>query len=511
MQQDELFSGRDEGASHSYYYSTPGRYGLLQQVIHFLRFGEGVPVVQGGGGSGRTTLSKQLVVLMEPEASVVRVAAGAYTDFATLLGDVSKGFGLPGGASGVAGESLVGLRHFARALSEDKKLAVLVVDDAGALDDQALGGLMSLMQGQQSGGGGFLLVLFSDPGLVARVDELGLLDVPVYDFDVPAFSPSELGGFLKGVAGDVLPSDVVQSVWSGSQGYPGAALLLLEARGKVDELSVADKKSSFTGLPLGHLFATGVLAVVLIWAFVARQSGDNESPVELSAEFPVGHKSAEQGSELAEKVAVVVEGDSEAVVDAIDGKEVEEVSELPAFKPDFIGREESVEQEVTAIEGVDVKQSIQVEMEAELADLGAPEGEIDAVIEPRDLAPVLKPVEAEVEVSAPDRNELVDKLGEYERFLLAQKESAYTLQVLAASQKEALMHFVNRQPNRSSLRIYQGMREGKRLYVVVAGVYSSRKVAVDAIADLPLTQRQAGPWPRQLKSIQTDIRENRRN
>lgn len=74
MDQEDIFASTERsGDGLPYYYSTPARNGLLQQVIHFIRFGEGLPIVQGRSGAGKSTLSLQLVSLLQPEANVVQI------------------------------------------------------------------------------------------------------------------------------------------------------------------------------------------------------------------------------------------------------------------------------------------------------------------------------------------------------------------------------------------------------------------------------------------------------
>ncbi|ABD81944.1 SPOR domain-containing protein [Saccharophagus degradans] len=493
MDQEDIFASTERsGDGLPYYYSTPARNGLLQQVIHFIRFGEGLPIVQGRSGAGKSTLSLQLVSLLQPEANVVQISAAAFSeDFTSLLAEVAGDFGLPveGGAS--SGELLVALRHFTRALADDKRLGVLVVDDAQELDDQSLGGLISLLQGQQIGGSGFHLVLFASEDFVSRVDALGLLDVPVYDFDVPSFSPTELSGFLRGVSGREISSEGVQSLWNASKGVPGVALSLLNAQSQhgLDEEVEAGRAGGFAGgLPVAHLVAFSVLLGVLIWVFFAGDDGDQkaESSTSQRVEKSIPLPPVEVKEAVAKEPKVEPErSEGERVV----------LDTLPE------GVVESVENDVAPVDEVSVSSAPSEIVQKEVIS-GGDQPAAKVVNEPKPTAPQKAPVP---QVSGDER-----VIEEHERYLLAQNGDAYTLQVLAASKKEALLQFVRRQPNSANLRIYQGIREGRQLYVVIIGVYSSKEEALSAIADLPLTQRQSGPWPRQLKTIQADIRENRR-
>lgn len=498
MQQDDIFSAAQVGGGDlPYYYSTPARNGLLQQVIHFIRFGEGLPIVQGASGSGKSTLANQLLTQLQPETIAVHVNAGAYSgDFSALLNTVVEEFGLPAGDQRSSGELMVSLRHFSRALTDDKRLGVLVVDDAQELDDQALGGLISLLQGQQIGGSGFHLVLFAAEEFVSRVDALGLLDVPVYDFDVPSFSPTELSGFLRGVCGGELSSESLQSIWGASRGFPGAALSLFNAQSQL-ELGADQERaeSRISGLPIAHIVAFSVLVAVLLWVFFSSDSVD-----ELDIAV---------GDEVAGNMSV-----EDAKVSDVEGASV---SEGPA--PAVV----TVDPPVGQNDGGVVLDREEVQLESPQESIGKPVGGVSlpsgtvelSVVPEKVGSPDVNPVEPSVKPAKPVKTEVGEEvtdvsLSEHERFLLAQNGDAYTLQILAASQKDALMKYVRRQSNSSSLRIYQGVREGKQLFVVVVGVYPTRKEALSAIIDLPLVQRQGGPWPRQLKTVHADIRENRR-
>lgn len=495
MDQEDIFASTERsGDGLPYYYSTPARNGLLQQVIHFIRFGEGLPIVQGRSGAGKSTLSLQLVSLLQPEANVVQISAAAFSeDFTSLLAEVAGDFGLPvdGGAS--SGELLVALRHFTRALADDKRLGVLVVDDAQELDDQSLGGLISLLQGQQIGGSGFHLVLFASEDFVSRVDALGLLDVPVYDFDVPSFSPTELSGFLRGVSGREISSEGVQSLWNASKGVPGVALSLLNAQSqhRLDEEEVeAGREGGFAGgLPVAHLVAFSVLLGVLIWVFFAGDDGDqkaeSDTPQRVEKSIPLPPVEVKEAVAKEPKVRPERSEGERVVLDSLPEEETME----------------SVENDVAPVNEVSASSAPSEVVQKEVINrVDLPAAKV--VSEPKPAAPQKAPVP---QVSSDER-----VIEEHERYLLAQNGDAYTLQVLAASKKEALLQFVRRQPNSANLRIYQGIREGRQLYVVIIGVYSSKEEALSAIADLPLTQRQSGPWPRQLKTIQADIRENRR-
>jgi hypothetical protein len=204
-----------EGSGDVSYYSTPGCEGLLQQLLHLLRFGEGLPIVQAGRSSGKTAMANALYARLDDGSWLAKVCCERDQDIAELLERIVLGFGLHAGSG--AGESLAALRHFSTQLANNKELAVLILDDAHLLDSQGLGAVVSLLQGNNLPGYGLHMAFFCAPGLVERIDEIGLLDAPVYDFEIPLFSPSELSGFLKSrfpaSTSSKLSASLVQNIW----------------------------------------------------------------------------------------------------------------------------------------------------------------------------------------------------------------------------------------------------------------------------------------------------------
>src|SRR5690606_3731113 len=134
-----------------------------------------------------------------------------------------------------------------------------------------LGAVLSLLQGNNLPGYGLHMVFFCAPGLVERIDEIGLLDAPVYDFEIPLFSPSELSGFLKSrfppaISGK-LSAGLVQNIWSQSMGSPGVALGVVSKSdlASIDRGEVSGSLGFLNSMPKGHLIALFVLVAVLLW------------------------------------------------------------------------------------------------------------------------------------------------------------------------------------------------------------------------------------------------------
>ncbi len=507
-------SGLPEESEEIYsdYFSTPARQGLLQQLLHLIRFGDGIPVVQGSGRSGKTSLARELISQLAdvPHLALVEVKAGA--QFLDVLVQTlhQYGFGVEGGASEVKtteGELLAELRRFNQALINDQKLGVLVLDNTHNLDDQSLGAVVSLLQGAEAAGHGLHLVLFAQPDLVSRIDDLELLDISVYDFDVPLMSPSELSDFLKKhlesrkKAGGKLSAETIQSIWSRSRGAPGYSLRLMWETAQSG--SATEPKSLLKSMPLGHAVALSVLAIVLVWALLLRDT-DTEEPERIVSEVALGADPSVSSPEVqpepdsrlqqANFQSSVPEEKESIKTDVANPEPVESDSKT---KPES-EIEKAAEKIVAVVSGNtdDEKRNSEIVEE--------PARPVQKAVPTTALSPPPVSVEVVPNVELQKSSYTAD-----EKFLLDQSPTSYTLQIMAASKKDALERFIGSQPNRDSLFLYRGQRGGKAWFIVTAGIYPSRDAATTAIMHLPAEQKKGGPWPRQLRNIHEDIAADR--
>ncbi|WP_075185431.1 SPOR domain-containing protein [Teredinibacter haidensis] len=464
------------------YFATPGRQVLIDQILHLLQFGEGLPVIVGAAGAGKTCFLNELKSHLEHLPLCVNFCAESDADLQKNLALITARLGVSIGAMGGPGEMLAALRHFSQSLTAEQKQAVLIIDNAHLLDDSTLGALISLVQGQEqeAAGYGLVLLLAAQSGLVERLDELQLLEVPVYDFEMPLLSAAELRAFFSDLGlewSGRLDDEALNSLWAKSMGNPGVALGLLESMvGAGESRSKTDSAKGKTfGLPLGHIVAMLVLVSVLIWALTSQNISETPKLV-LSPTLSSGQLTEER--KVPEKVQALG----------------------------------SVSSESAAKEGIDLTGS--VEIVGGLAAGTSPEAAEIVVVpaKPAFVASARNNV-APTPTPSPTPAPFVESLAfEYdELFLLSRSSGEYTLQVLVASREASLQSYMARQANRKSLYVYEGLRKGERRAIVLAGVYASRSAALNARDQLPAEQRTAGPWPRSLKDIKQEIDAIRRN
>ncbi len=497
------------------YFYTPSLKGLVQQLTHLAFFGEGMSVVTGASDSGKSSLALELEKHLDQAHEVVSLVLDADLELGECVERLSDALGLVRSESLSVGEMLTELRHFVQSLSQDKKLVVLLIDEAHHLDDQAVGALVSLLQGGTDSQAGLHLILLSESGLGRRIDALQILDVPVYKFDIPNFSPSELSNFLSRDSRlqSSLNSSLVQKLWANSQGLPGLALKLVDGGSGVNA-GGGSRKLFSSGIPFGHIAAILLLALILIWSLVIRDTVEAEdSPIVDST--PASVKTENEDSSLDGA------GEEEAEDDFYD--EADEYVDEPSLEREVVSAGEAETVELESSIGVGYEPPVELAQDRNVV-VAAPARPSIAASEitasplvVADIEAMDPPSESVFELEAPRLVVTESEVSntsvwtEQEVFLMAQNPGFYTLQVVATSKKSSLEAYISRQPNKGTLYMYRGKREGKSWYVVVQGVYSSRDSALKGRYSLPKEQAKAGPWPRILSSIQEEIEAFRRN
>ena len=91
-------------------------------------------------------------------------------------------------------------------------------------------------------------------------------------------------------------------------------------------------------------------------------------------------------------------------------------------------------------------------------------------------------------------------------WLLKQKNTEWTLQLLGAREPETLLSFSRQHALTDNAAWYKTWLKGKPYYVLVYGNYPDRDQARDAIATLPENLQSIKPWAKSIKSVQQTIK-----
>ena len=229
------------------YFVTPQLADLWRKVFEHPQFGDGIRVIEGGNGVGKTMMAYAMVGKFDEREAVSHLELHQPIKLTRLLDGLSMEFGLPLKDDTPAGQQMANLRNYHHQLIQNGRRAFVIIDNAQYLDTTALSALMSVKQQSSNEGYGLNYFLFASPNFAKKLDQLGFPDIAVYDFSVPLFTEAEMQQFLHDYAKrhkiDVpeLRSDLAKGgslfarIHLGSLGSPGLALRLFETL--VDELS----------------------------------------------------------------------------------------------------------------------------------------------------------------------------------------------------------------------------------------------------------------------------------
>ncbi len=510
------------GDSRVEYFEPPSRLQLLDKLDHLIRFSDFLLLIQGGTGSGKTSLLRQL----KPRTAggrLCHLTLQAQTGAGNLLRQLGAGCGLEIADCTTDTQLLERIHTEARHAQDAGEQWLLLVDNADLLDDEALGLLVNL----QRAGIASVRTVLAGRGISQRLSSTGLaqeLDGRLHQEVLQPFATDEAGDFirLRYPALEVLDSRKLKQLVSESDCMPGS-LEQLASRALRLESPRPVVRSDMSGRVLG---AASLMLVVIVamagWIYwqpeapsaagervsvplavpVVAASVDQEAaPINvIEAGTPAGLSSAVQGagprqSAIAESVVA-----APAVLTAQDLR-----SDVPAEPsvgslPEPVAESAGLDEVVVAAQSPVVQQPesgmVEVAVTPEVPSGGRAQSA--AVVLPVLAAP--EPVvEAKRVVAAP-----AAVLGEED--LLSWPDRGYTLQLLGARQLETAKGFIADQQNPAAFHAFSTLYKGKPWHVVVIGRYGSRKEASAAVLELPKSLQQLKPWARSIQSVKADIR-----
>jgi len=129
----------------------------------------------------------------------------------------------------------------------------------------------------------------------------------------------------------------------------------------------------------------------------------------------------------------------------------------------------------------------------------------------RSFASILPSLSKEVAITPPAvittpqiNSAIVDKTNQ-EGWLWSQDPSAYTLQLAAGTDKNAIEGFIKRHNLKGKAVYFHRLRDGKNWYILVYGSYPGYSKAKAAIGQLPQAVQKAKPWPRSFGAIHAEL------
>lgn len=449
----------------NHFHSTQPLQLLLEKMVHLSRFSVGLLVVTGPIGSGKSALVEAFSQTFSPEQEFYSINYQPLKSGQELLQDICEHLVLSVSPASSFGALLMALRGFIQDETEEFSVTI-VIDNAHLLDNKTLAALVSLFQVPAGHRRLFQFVLIAEPELVIRLDQLEMPDVLIQDLEIPMIGLEDAIRLLNGRMNNAgfNGKDLFIESW--------VAPWLQNAKGDISEiLELAHKwlvnyvsnqnsgksvnKESF---PVIHIIAVAGLIGALVTAYLYQGVTKNKKLKNVAISIPMQSSS----SSVSNRSSVLREGYLSALAQASVLSSSSAIS-MPVVLPEPINSSSEL-----SFASISTKSNT------------APKTNV--ALRPR-----------------PSR------LTDNELTLLSWSPSSFTLQLLGVSNQAAAKAFILKQENRDQLLIFLSSRQGKAWYVVVAGHFSNRNKANEAILSLPAKQRSARPWVRPLANIHLEI------
>lgn len=522
--------GDDPFAAHfqnDYFYTGGGRQQLLDQLLHYCRFGEQVVLLTGSTGSGTSTILEMLLSELYDQMDCCRVNAEEMLSPDQLL--LSLAEQLDFSAPGSIVDLLNDLRHCADH-DHDAEPVLIAVDQAQYLSVEGYELLMHLSQSDP----GLVHLLFVGEYQVEQLAKLGGFDeADLQLLELEALTEPETAEFLTGLLHSVayvgeppLSEDQLSVLYQQSSGN------LVEIKRVAPELLGldAERDAGRFSIPATHMAVVGVLAVLLLLSWFLP---DSEPPDDLSGAVQAS------GQRVSEPIVLDIDrGDRQipttAGSDAVNAADtVSDVTAkaLPVSKPAVTAtaaikpQPTSVAAQATAPQAVTAKIAVTPSPsvvqapppvspavpKAAAAKIEPAKAVVEKAVTAKATVPARPPVTPEVPGSAPLASVAADEnIPPREQRLLKLAASHYMLQLLGSVDEQRTREFVKQYVGKFALTYFETRRNGSPWFVVVAGPYKDREVAKAAASSLPDKLQQQQPWARSVSSVQADIRANRK-
>jgi DamX protein len=529
-------------------FTGAGRRQLLDQLLHLCQFSNSVLVVLGEDGVGKTRIAHAFMDSLSDQDQICFLSLRSGQSLEQILLSILQSFGIDAGDLPSTENLLTSLEAFIaeEAVSEDDGLAVVVLDNAQLLDDQSISVLTSLLNNfpQQNR---LHLVLLGEPPLLARMERLTPETLLINDFHLQPLGLLESVDYLNFrmemadyLGPEIFTETLVEPWWRQTQGQLHVLHELAQER-LLESVTASVQPSSKRPLPVVHIVAISMLIAVVGVVFLYM--GDDEKPVSVSptlatsafqsattqslaappaASSPATASSNLELSSTETPVQPLLQslpqplqpnqqpepqmasgaqiGAASVANEELAKEEIVPLAQLPTVPPKkdaSVALPQPMDAEPPVASGVT---SAQQNVQQAAAQKVEPEIKIQPTPEP------IKPASAATQGNTATQELNNKQRNIQEHNILTWKPSEYTIQLLGVSTEKAARDFVAAQTNKKELLVFKSKRQGKDWFVVVTGRFASSAQARQAIAKLPPIQRDAGPWPRDVKTIQSEIK-----
>jgi len=491
------------------FFAGAGRQHLINELMALARTSGSILAVTGELGIGKTTLAHALRKQAGKELQCALVQATLFmsrTQFYELLSD-ELGLTGSGGASASASENgsvngrggeqaaLEAISTKINDLALNARALVLVIDDAQELASDVHDAIATLLR--KNSGGGFSVILLGEPQLEGLLERglPGALCQQVQYHEFPLFSREDsesyarhklsLAGYRKSLP---LSGGELGGAHNASAGHPGKLNVQL-----INALNISTRPTprgdsgeevrSIGELGKSYWLLAGslvlLLLAVVLWPVADPRVSAPESVVDGSQSIPValGQRSAQTAAPalpVANQPIANQSGMSERNGNAAIEMEPNE----------------------SEVEVADAAVVAATQSSANADGVPNPGGEESA----EEVASAsAEGVQTSGTVESP--------FSSFEQSLFDSPASNFTVQILGSRSEQSIMRFLEQNASLNGGGYFETRFEGEPWFVIVAGNYSERQFAEQAIARMPAEVRELQPWVRSLRDVQSSLRD----
>lgn len=493
---------------HFPFYQGAQRRQILEQLLHLCQFSGNLLVVAGDYGVGKTRMAQALIDALDDADDIGFVEGQINSDLDSIVADVCAQFEL---------SSQEDFAEFCKKKTEQDGLVVLIIDNAHHLSDEVVADLLGLMQENLESR--LHLVLFAEPYLLDRLEAINAPDIVLTDFLLEKFSLAEAVDYLnfRMEMADYLGPEVfvetqVEPWWRQSQGQ----LLLLHEQAQdrlLASVSAPSRSRGYgsnkRGVPIPHIVGASALVGVLLFGTLYLGSDSSKKPDDkVSSSIPVAPQL--QNAASSAQALVTQTASSTAVVSSVAANATQNSEAAHSANSSLVA------QTVADKASATVKQSVvplaqaneyQVEKVQKSAKANAVSSAKEVQKAQASSEPAKVIAKAKSGASATTEIKTASAFSDQEKAILGWDSSEFTVQLMGLSNEKAAHDFLAAQPNKKDLLLFKTKRAGKDWFVVVTGHYPSSAKARQSIQNLTESQKKVSPWPREIKVIQSEIKQ----
>ena len=511
----------DAGAS-GLFFAGGGRKEAVESLLHYSRYGSTPVFLTGHIGCGKTVTLKALISELESDVDVAVVPALLMVTPSQFFMAIANGFGIGSMIDNVMDLAAISqqLLAFFKDNAASERQSLLCIDNVQDLPADVVRSLFELLALSE----GDLAVLFVGEQTATSLLEAAAeqTDLLLNRIELPVFDQQDVSAYVKyrldavGYGGEYPLTDMqLQALSYRSQGSLTQLHSVARSMLMAGMESVKVERSPF---PLTHLLVLIFLTLLIVLGWKNEGSGDvipEPEPIVLAPaagseikQLPFSSSievAGELAAELAADVATDVASDTVSELDGIaeQAKTAKQVrAALDALATNVAAattdsQSDSDSSAATTSTLSDMPASVVMAASNSMTNTDLPAGSVTEKAEPLTASAAASVTETE---RVPSKNH-----SAHQR-LMVWSDVGYALQIFGTHNAKRAKQLVEQYFGEADLLFYETRHNGRPWYVVVNGPYTGRDSAKLSIEQLPEGLQRLRPWPRNIASIQADIR-----